>query len=228
MASLLEINGVAPNNVTVDGEPVKVVTYGDEWAVWAKFDDPETQPRVSPVTPYKVTSVSGISLLFTPTDKNPNTTRATGSLRLNMNSHQFDVTAYVERGINGIHSELVRTVWRFDVKLMRGNSVWQTLLQKENYAYDSNAMEFGMRRYLLNMGIRDTFTGSANEFVPYFEFKYVTPDLITPPQMIKQVEAQTKIVAKSSYLNGYPRYEYGGIGLNNIGDLSVGIAYIDE
>ena len=222
MASLLEINGVAPSEIIVGDAHAKVVTVGDNWAVWAKFDDPRMQDPINPMQPYKITSVSGASLMFTPTSTNPSTVRATGSIILDMNMWKLDVEAYVERTLNGIHQEFAQTTWRFDVSLKDSrNSVLDTMLTTSNYSYNVSSTIGNEDRFYLTVGINDTSVDSGKEFKPYFEFRLNS-------NVLKRVESSYLIMSEASYLNGYPQLYSAGTGLRNIGDILVGVAYIDE
>ena len=220
MASLLEIGGVAPNNITVDSEDVKVVTYGDHWAVWAKFDDPSTQPIVNPLQPYQYTSVSGFSLWYIPTNKNPNTYRASSNIVFDMMRYSLDIKAYIERWMPPDTSR-VNTTWSFKVELKdSGGNVVETLLTPESYSYNMSEIIAPTNVFYLNVGINDT--ASSGEFKPYFEFKYQS-------SVLKRVEASYLAMDKATYLNGYPKITSSGASaLDSVGTVDMQIAYIHK
>ena len=216
--SHFEIDGATPSDVLVDDAHAKVVGCSGR-VVWSKFDNPETQTPVNPMQPYKTTGASGFSLGYIPTAKNSSTAIVETPMVFDMNGFKLRVLVNVERTVNGIHQEFVRTTWRFDVSVRDSNdNVIEQLLTKTDYFYtkDSSA---GLDYFVFNVGVCDTFAN--DEFKAYFEFK-------NSSTLLKRVVSTTNINSISSYTNNYPKIYSSGTGLYNVGTIDIRVAYIDE
>lgn len=221
MASLLEIGGSSPNKIKVGNDAVRVVTMDENWAVWAKFDDPSYKTVLNPLQPFTTNSISGLSLSYIPTQANPSVARAESHIVLDMKNYNMDIAVYLERWFPPDTTK-VDSIWRFDVSLKddKGN-VSQSLIDKYGYSYTA-VSNIGLDVFYLNVGINDVFTGADNEFCPYFEFKRGNTSL-------KRVEAPVRIMSKSSYLNGYPSLStLSLVQLSKTGNLAIRVAYVTD